>query len=152
MKLWSGQRRQRWQSGDTIVEVLISIIVIATILTGAFVVSRQSTRNLRASEEHSEALNLLQGQIEKIRNAATVVGVLPLDGSAFCMSGSRAVAASSAACTLQEPYQIHLSAKQIAGDPNTGEAVTFQATASWPGLDNETNQVQLVYKTPITLH
>src|SRR5580698_7305120 len=66
--------RNRFQAGDTIVEVVIAIAVIATVLAGAFVVSSHSLTSVRVSEEHSEVLQQLQGQVELLRAAANTPG------------------------------------------------------------------------------
>ncbi len=75
MKIRLNQRlRGHLQSGDTIVEVIIAIAVIAAVLTGAFVVSSHSITSVRDSEEHSEVLQQLQGQVELLRAAANIPG------------------------------------------------------------------------------
>lgn len=138
----------RKQAGDTIVEVLIAILVIASILTGAFLVSQQSTRNVRNSEEHSEALNALQAQIELLRSAAPN-GTVPTDGSTFCMDGDTPVAASDDACLQQDLYQV--SIQSIGNKDSSTDTVTYQATATWAAIGSATadQQVQLLYKTAV---
>ena len=66
--------RDHLQAGDTIVEVIIAIAVIATVLTGAFVVSSRSLTGVRDSQEHSDILQQLQGQAELLRVAANTSG------------------------------------------------------------------------------
>lgn len=53
--------------GDTIVEVLIAILVISVILTGAFVSARRSQAGIRQSQERVEALKVAEGQLEHTR-------------------------------------------------------------------------------------
>ena len=55
------------QSGDTIVEVLISLAILTFVLAAAFNTASQSYTNVRNSQEHSEALTIAQTQIEEIR-------------------------------------------------------------------------------------
>lgn len=143
--MWSKQR-QRAQAGDTIVEVLIAILVIASILTGAFVVSQQSSRNVRNAQEHSEALNILQGQIEQLRSVAPS-GSLPTDSSTFCMDG-QTVTTGADNCKLDDLYQVSI---QATGKDVSTNAETYQATARWAAIGSDTvdQQVQLVYKTPV---
>ena len=57
---------RNFQSGDTIVEVLISIAVLSLVLTAAFVTSNRSLQGVRDAQEHSEALSILQGQVETL--------------------------------------------------------------------------------------
>lgn len=58
------------QSGDTIVEVLIAVVVVASVLAGAFTVSQKSSLAVRQSQERGEMLQLLQGQVELVRGIA----------------------------------------------------------------------------------
>lgn len=58
---------KRGQAGDTIVEVLLAILVVSTILGGAFVSARRSQTGIRQTEERVEALKVAEAQIERIR-------------------------------------------------------------------------------------
>ena len=60
--------RRLKQSGDTIVEVLIAILVVSVVLSGAFVSARKSQSGIRQSEERVEALKVAEGQIEQIKS------------------------------------------------------------------------------------
>lgn len=55
-------------SGDTIVEVLIAIIVVSTVLAGAYASSNRSLKATRQAQEHTEALKFAQGQLEALRS------------------------------------------------------------------------------------
>lgn len=96
--------------GDTIVEVLIAILVMSVILTGAFVSARRSQAGIRQSQERVEALKVAEAQLERIRYKArtgtgaelytaphtfcvdiamfkhTVTGVQPLQSDSFSPS------------------------------------------------------------------
>lgn len=58
------------QRGDTIVEVLIAILVVSSILAGAFVSARRSQSAIRQSQERVEALNVAEGQMERVKALA----------------------------------------------------------------------------------
>lgn len=58
------------ERGDTIVEVLIAIVIVATVLAGAFTVSQKSSAQVQDSQERGEALQLLQGNVEVVRALA----------------------------------------------------------------------------------
>ena len=60
------------QAGDTIIEVMIALLIMAVVLTGAFVTANSSLRNDNAAEQHSVALNLAQTQLEDIRAAGSL--------------------------------------------------------------------------------
>lgn len=74
------------QRGDTIVEVLISILIISIILGGAFVTTNDSQTDVQDSQEHAEALQLVESQLEQLR--ADALGSDPTvfaAASPFCM-------------------------------------------------------------------
>lgn len=54
----------RKQAGDTIVEVLIAIAVVSLVLGGAYAIASRSLANSRQAQEHGEALQLANAQIE----------------------------------------------------------------------------------------
>jgi type II secretory pathway component PulJ len=53
-------------AGDTIVEVLIAMAVASSVLGGAYVVVNRTMANTRQAQEHTEALQLANGQIERL--------------------------------------------------------------------------------------
>lgn len=67
MKLLNSLPLKSSQAGDTIIEVLLAITIVSSVLAGAFVVVAENTRHIRDSEEHAQALQLLQGQVEAVR-------------------------------------------------------------------------------------
>lgn len=56
--------------GDTIVEVLISIAVASAVLGGAYAVVNRTLQNSQQAQEHSEALNMAEGQLEQLKKIA----------------------------------------------------------------------------------
>jgi type II secretory pathway pseudopilin PulG len=139
------------QRGDTIVEVLISIAVIAVVLGGAFVVVRNSNRNVRVSQEHAQALELLQGQVESLRSIATANGGLdtlsssPAKNGTFCINASGTIVSSTpASCTFSNLYQ--LAIKRDPASPITTTATTkYNFTVTWSSLNGGQDHAQLVY-------
>lgn len=59
-------RLLRKQNGDTIVEVLIAMAVVSSVLGGAYAVANHTMANSRQAQEHSEALQIANKQIEYI--------------------------------------------------------------------------------------
>jgi type II secretory pathway pseudopilin PulG len=57
----------RRQAGDTIVEVLLAIVVVSAVLTGAYVSSNRSLNTTIQSRERNEAVKIAQSQIELLR-------------------------------------------------------------------------------------
>lgn len=56
------------EAGDTIVEVLIAIMVISSMLVGAFSIINKSSMQIRASQERTEASRITTSLLEKIKN------------------------------------------------------------------------------------
>jgi hypothetical protein len=56
----------RNQAGDTIVEVLIAITVVAAVLGGSYTVVNRTMANSRQAQEHAEALQMANKQVEYI--------------------------------------------------------------------------------------
>lgn len=61
---------RHWQRGDTIVEVLIAVAVVAVVLAGAYVATNRSLLTTRSSQERVNALKLAEAQIEQIKGLA----------------------------------------------------------------------------------
>jgi Tfp pilus assembly protein PilV len=81
--------------GDTIVEVLIAIALVSLILVGAFVTSNRSLAATRDSQEHSEASQVLQSQIERARiiitsSASDAVDPLVTSQTLYCVDTTTA--------------------------------------------------------------
>lgn len=99
MRRLNGVRHQR---GDTIVEVLISIAVVALVLAGAFIATNRSLQATRSAQERVNALKLGESQIEQIKGLAATDSAALFGPSApqfFCIpkaTGLPAQAATSA--------------------------------------------------------
>ncbi|HVU59665.1 MAG TPA: type II secretion system protein [Candidatus Saccharimonadales bacterium] len=143
----------RHQAGDTIVEVIIAIAVIATMLAGAFAVVTNSTHGVRDAEEHAQALQFLQGQVELLRNAAGQSGILTAGlNQAFCLytdsSGVHRVVSSDSHCLVSGLY--NLSITSPTATPIPGSTTTFNLVATWPSVSGNTDTVLLSYKVAVT--
>jgi prepilin-type N-terminal cleavage/methylation domain-containing protein len=55
------------QSGDTIVEVLIAMVILAFVLTGAYESAQYSLNNIINAENRISALNIATSQIESLK-------------------------------------------------------------------------------------
>jgi type II secretory pathway pseudopilin PulG len=157
----------RTDRGDTIVEVLISLAVIATLIAGAFVVSRTSSVNVRTSQEHAEALQLLQGQVEMLRADATSAAAGSTwspPASNFCMdqtSGSanygKAVATgTSSPCNILNNGSAYSYKVSITKDTSAGARAaqtarfgdTYIFSVSWDALSGGQNTESIIYRLP----
>jgi type II secretory pathway pseudopilin PulG len=138
------------QAGDTIVEVVIAVAIISTVLAGAFTVSNRSTVTVQDSEEHAQALQLLQGQVELLRSAAADRTSLPVAlNTPFCLAAGAYYqpAALNGQCLMNNLYRLSISSPQ--SSPNVGSTTVFNLTASWTALHSGTNTVYLSYKVEV---
>lgn len=144
------------QSGDTIIEVLIAVAVISMILAGAFVVVSHSTHAVRDSEEHAEALALLQGQVERLRSLAVSGNTAVYGPSIFCIDSSNNVQTGFGYTSIpplsgdswsQYPASCRgvntLYNESISYDSST-QVFTF--ISRWDSVTNDRSQVELFYK------
>jgi prepilin-type N-terminal cleavage/methylation domain-containing protein len=86
------------QRGDTLIEVLICILIVTVILSGAYVTTHKSSEGVRNSQEHAEALKLAQSQLEEVRqNAGITSGSTVFTFTPpFCMVNVKTVSATIA--------------------------------------------------------
>ncbi|HSX34131.1 MAG TPA: prepilin-type N-terminal cleavage/methylation domain-containing protein [Candidatus Saccharimonadales bacterium] len=59
------------QRGDTLVEVMIAIVIVASVIGGAYTVSNRSLQATRGAQERSGALKLGEAQLEQLKNQVT---------------------------------------------------------------------------------
>jgi prepilin-type N-terminal cleavage/methylation domain-containing protein len=146
------------QRGDTIVEVLIALAIISTVLAGAFFVTNRSAQNIRDTEEHAQALQLLQAQIEQVRASATA-GASDTDlPTYFCYDKDNNLVASASATTFMSECYVYMGGGN-SGTPYkfvivkslpTGSLTNlFSATVQWDGQNGQTNNEQLLYKVQL---
>ena len=132
--------------GDTIVEVLISMAIISLTLAGAYAAVRSNTHLNEKTQEGSQALQIVQRQIELLRTASP----LPTDG---CFSSGGTVTsdtdrncyfsyAGTDNCPAASAYCYHVQISVSGGN-------VYQVQAKWTGATNTTDEqskVTLYYK------
>lgn len=148
----------RNQRGDTIVEVLIALAIISSVLAGAFFVTNRSAQNVRDTEEHAQALQLLQGQIELVRATATS-GASDSDvPDYFCYDKDNNLVAAAAATDFKSECFVYLGGASSGTaykfviaktKPANSDTSLFVATVRWDGLRGQTNNEQLMYKVQL---
>lgn len=94
--------------GETIVEVLIVMVILASVLGDAFAITTRALNQNRAAQERAEAANVAQSQIELLRSAVfndknftTGLGsyfCVNTNGSSFTLSSITNVGSFSSAC------------------------------------------------------
>lgn len=118
------------QSGDTIIEVLISLAIVSLVFFGSYTSINASSQNFENGQEYSEAITLVESQIESLHSyslSATPAcfnqnGVVQPTGSGCYFNTSGILTASSAPQPL---FQINI----------TGSASTvYKVTATWTSI------------------
>lgn len=145
---------QKWfklshsQSGDTIVEVVLALTVLALVLGTSSVLANRNTRTLQTSQENTYALRVAQAQLEYIKSyVATNASSMPsAPNSKFCMvnATTKQVDLSSTSCKKQSggaDYNVSLETSPIGTD---GYNVT--ARVQWDTLTGSPGNVELTYK------
>lgn len=139
------------ERGDTMVEVLVAIAVVALVLGGAYVTTNRSLQATRAAQERMVALKLAESQMERLKGLAasdpdTIFGTstaLP-----FCIDASTnaPVSADNEACAVDS------SGAPTADEPvfrlsmvRTGN--TFVLTETWFNVSGRnTDSLELRYR------
>ena len=156
--------KPRSTRGDTIVEVLISVTIISFVLGAAYLLTSHSLQAGLAAREHSEALNYVQGQIERLKiaketdpnfNATYRLSTPP--NPAFCLfvdpSGATKtvskVAAADPRCAVDSATPVggryHLSTTY--SKPTDVNPKTFKFSATWERVGTGTTErVDIYYR------
>lgn len=145
-------------NGDTIVEVLVCIAVVSAVLGGAFVTTRSSQVGVRNSQEHAEALKLIESQLEQLRGDTSGATT---HSTPFCMYNdtpmSAVVAPEDAHCTQNSAgqfgqpdsrYYLTIDRCSSIGCGNTvANSYLFSVKATWPQVDGKGNATEsMVYR------
>lgn len=163
------------ENGDTIVEVLIAMAILALVLGGAYYTANQSFRNDRDSQEHSEALTVAQTQIEALRTYVltqsqsftsdgdclnTTGPSLTPTGPCYMSGGSSTVYSTQSNCMTGDnvPYCYNVTITCPSGSCPTATYVdqtqdpagipldSYKVTVTWPALGSGTDEVDLYYR------
>jgi type II secretory pathway pseudopilin PulG len=141
------------EAGDTIVEVLICIAIVSTILGGAFVTTRNSQVGVRDSQEHAEALKLLESQLEQLRSDAATDGKVKTFGTPFCMYNEQPVSAAvppTAADCKQDNTGAPTSAQPVFNltidRVGSNGGYLFTIKAQWASIASGQAQESMVYR------
>jgi type II secretory pathway component PulJ len=158
MKWFRANKRQR-QAGDTIVEVLICIAIISAILAGAYVTTRHSQMGVQDSQEHAQAQELLQSQVEQLRASKDTALFKPAMDDGFCMSDGAivqkhdaqhdkkcVVSSSGSPANGQQPAYTLSVSRQDNPDHLGGEV--FTVNVDWPEVTGDgTAHESMVYRS-----
>ena len=155
MLINSKTRSKLGQSGDTIVEVLLAVLVITSVMAGAFTVTSKSVKATRDSQEHAQGVKLIESELESLRAAVTNGKTIPASG-AFCLVGGNVVTYSTANCTFDQTGVITPSA-QPGYDTQISRCATgntlcstvnndlFVVSTQWVSIANSTKATEKIF-------
>lgn len=140
----------RRQAGDTIVEVLIAIAIVSLVLVGAFYVANTSTKTVQDNQEHTEAQQQLQTQVEALRSYLSGIApagadgngnnVIP-EGAKYCMGNDFLPHAES------DPLCVARAVGGTTAKPTftrAGNIYTF--TIRWDSIKGGTGNEEFIYR------
>lgn len=160
MKIGISRRDRQNTRGDTIVEVLISVTIISFVLGAAYLLTSRSLQAGLAAREHTEALNYVQGQVERLKSvkeSATAAEFSAYKASAisgaYCLTAdtnTNTVSQKSATnplCSVDSDHpsgggRYLLSTTYISSGAN---ADTFKFSATWKRVGKSTNESADIY-------
>jgi Tfp pilus assembly protein PilV len=130
------------QGGETIVEVLISIAVIAATLGAAFAISNRSEKTTQANQERYQAQLFANEQADKLRLVKS--DDIPTSGS-FCIEGgdSTNIYTNTADCLFgdNDLYEVLIERLTTTN--------TYKIFVTWDSITPSTNdgkdRIELVY-------
>jgi Tfp pilus assembly protein PilV len=130
----------RNEAGDTIVEVLIAIAIVSLTLTAAYTTSSRNSQTLQDSQEHSQALQLVQGQLELLRAYLSNPTNTFVSNECLTTSGSTVTETTTCIDSSAAQYKLNISA------PDTNGVYTIKA--DWSSLVNGGNAEVSLYYAP----
>jgi Tfp pilus assembly protein PilV len=139
--------------------VLICILIVSMVLTGAYVTTNRSNLRVLDSQERSASLKIAQGQLEQIRQNATTPAPNVFNqasSDAFCMisavivddSDARCRQDSSGAPTADQPtFQVSVTRQSCGVVALPAGCSLFTVRVEWDSIATKTRAFeQLSYR------
>lgn len=120
--------------GETIVEVLISIVVVGSVLAGAYFTANRSSQQTRAAIERTEALKAAESKVEMLRNLSKTPGLNLASGVAYCIEASAATVSTT--CKVEPRYNV---LTKLVGE-------TYSITAEWDSVLGSKEKLTMYYR------
>lgn len=131
------------QHGDTIVEVLLAMLIVSSVLGGAYVSANRSSNTNRQSQERGEALKLVEAQLEKLKVFITKQP-LPAEGTIFCIDNPTSVHVLEASCPTSGAANYKTTIKRAASPNENNYTITSQWDRVGGGATKE--QIKMTYR------
>lgn len=126
--------KNRNQSGDTIVEVMLVVAILGLTFGAAYSIASASVAKTRNAQEHAEALQYLNSQVEMMRSTSADQIVPVANLGPFCIespSGTpRVLPHPSCAFGTEGRYQVQINYDEALGQ----NVYVFQV--DWAGVAN----------------
>jgi type II secretory pathway pseudopilin PulG len=110
--------RSRQMAGDTIIEVLISIAIASFVVAGAYAMVNRSLRDTQQAQEHSEALQIADTQVEQLNHYIHNTSASVLSTTIYSNTSTKTYYCFNPA--LSPPKLEKLTAISSLPDSNTG--------------------------------
>lgn len=123
------------ERGDTIVEVLLCLAILGLALSISYATANRALLIARNAEEHSEALQYLNSQVELARADASDASLYN-EGSTFCMDNTTGKPVVPG-CSVGTDNRYQISNSYIIQPvlaPGPQDIFTFSIT--WPGVSD----------------
>lgn len=130
--------RKLKEAGDTIVEVLIAIVIISTVLVGAFEVTTRNTAATQDTQEHTVALKMAESQLETLQNT----GSFPSSGSTCFYNGAPNDPSNPSQCDVTPVPGVTYHVSLV----ESGNPAVYKADVQWVGINGQNNDVSLLYR------
>ena len=146
------------QNGDTIVEVLIALVIIGSVLTGAFSISNLSLRQIRMSQERTEGQKVAQSVVESLNamyesKPGTVDRVDPTSATEglFCIlsAPNQIIPTSAFQPTTDQPSTCRAGTDNryhIAIISQGASTKIFKVTVSWQAVSGRGEKLEIYYR------
>lgn len=154
--------------GDTIIEVLIAVVILTLIITGAYVTSNDSLKNIIDAQERIQALGVAQSQTETLRAEASSASVFgggnnaqylnSSNGSSFCFNSLNSFQDFKSApaypdprsCTYNNKFTVQISGLGQTQNPSTN-TYGFQINVSWPSVSSYSSKDSLTINYRVSI-
>jgi hypothetical protein len=129
--------------GDTIVEVMISMVVLALVIAATYSLSTRAFRSGLNSQYRDQAVSYAQQQLELIKEAdlntpQTIDNYTTSPNTAFCIDPGTKAKLGAGSCVIDDFYTVTYKYDDV--------KKRFTVTASWDSANGTTQQALVYYK------
>jgi Tfp pilus assembly protein PilV len=134
----------RNQRGDTIVEVLIAVAVVSLVLAGSYAIANRNLRTIQDTQEHAQALQLAQREVEGLRALA---GDSSWSGSlgGSCITGVTPAPTPVGACASLNSDTTPCAAQPCYKVDITSAVGIYKVAVTWESISGGDAKVTLDY-------